>query len=117
MMVTRSRLYLLLHSEVALVQVGHPLLEEDEGRVGLHPDLLGEGGVGGLDHGDLLLADVVVDVLELGECLQAVVTLSVGVCTKDTLKQTVKYLSQSGNKPVKYMCFCQILLYNKLDTK
>ena len=87
LMLTRSKLHLLLHGEVAFVQVGHPLLEEDKGRVGLHPDLLGEGGVRGLDHGDLLLAHVVVDVLQFGEGLQAIVTLRVGVCTKDRLKE------------------------------
>ena len=37
---------LLLHPQVALVQVGHAVLEEDQGRVGVHSDLLGEGGVG-----------------------------------------------------------------------
>ena len=70
---------LFLNGEVSLIEVWNAFFEEDKGGIRFHSDFLGEGGICRLHHGNPLLADIVVDVLQLGEGFQAAVAFLVGI--------------------------------------
>ena len=70
---------LLLDGEISLVKVRNAFLEENKRRICLHSDFLREGGICRLHHRNPLFADIVVDVLQLGEGFQAAVAFLVGI--------------------------------------